>query len=152
MPALIAREPEALAHAVQRSCEIKAEVIAQDEREAGRRAILNFGHTFGHAIERCQGYGEWLHGEAVAAGMIMAAKLSGISDSDVDRLHKLIDVAGLPGSPPAIGAQAMLEAMSMDKKVLQKQLRFVLLDGLGQAVVTSDYDESRLRQVLEAAD
>jgi len=152
MPALIAREAEALAHAVQRSCEIKAEVIAQDEREAGRRAILNFGHTFGHAIERCQGYGEWLHGEAVAAGMIMAAKLSGISDSDVDRLHKLIDVAGLPGSPPAIGAQAMLEAMSMDKKVLQKQLRFILLDGLGQAVVTSDYDESRLRQVLEAAD
>jgi len=82
----------------------------------------------------------------------MAAKLSGISDSDVERLHKLIDVAGLPSSPPAIGAQAMLEAMSMDKKVLQKQLRFVLLDGLGQAVVTSDYDESRLKQVLEAAD
>jgi len=151
MPALLARNADAVAHAVRRCCEIKAEVVAEDEREAGRRAILNFGHTFGHAIERCQGYGEWLHGEAVAAGMVMAAKLSGIDDSDVDRLRSLIHAAGLPGEPPAIGTRPMLEAMGMDKKVLKKQLRFVLLDSLGHAVVTNDYDESRLDQVLEVA-
>lgn len=151
MPALLNRNPDALARAVQRSCEIKAEVVADDEREAGRRAILNFGHTFGHAIEHCQGYGEWLHGEAVAAGMVMAAELSGIAAGELERLQRLIDAAGLPGRPPAIGAQAMLDAMGMDKKVLQKQLRFVLLSKLGEAIVTSSYDESRLRRVLEAA-
>jgi len=152
MPALLARNPQALAHAVQRSCEIKADVVATDEREAGRRAILNFGHTFGHAIERCQGYGEWLHGEAVAAGMVMAAQLSGLGSADVSRLQALIESAGLPGRPPPIGATAMLGAMGMDKKVLQNKMRFVLLNALGDAKVTSGYDESRLRQVLEAAD
>jgi 3-dehydroquinate synthase len=151
MQALLAKEADALAHAVRRSCEIKAEVVAEDEREGGRRAILNFGHTFAHAIEYCQGYGEWLHGEAVAAGMVMAAKLGGVSDPDCERLRKLIDSAGLPSAPPAISAPAMLAAMGMDKKVLQKQMRFVLLDGLGQARVTTEYDESRLQQILEAA-
>jgi 3-dehydroquinate synthase len=151
MPALLDKDADALAHAVQRSCEIKAEVVAGDEREGGRRAILNFGHTFGHAIEHCQGYGEWLHGEAVAAGMVMAAELSGLNDSDRGRLRGLIEGAGLPGGPPAIGAAAMLAAMGMDKKVLQKQKRFVLLDGLGQARVVTDVDELRLQQVLEAA-
>lgn len=152
MAALLDKDSTALAHAVKRSCEIKAEVVAEDEREAGRRAILNFGHTFGHAIEHCQGYGEWLHGEAVAAGMVMAAELSGISGRDLDRLRGLVDTAGLPSNPPAIGSQAMLDAMGMDKKVLQKQLRFVLLSELGSAVITSSYDKSRLRQLLEAAD
>ena len=152
MPALLARSPEALAHAVQRSCEIKADVVAADEREAGRRAILNFGHTFGHAIERCQGYGEWLHGEAVAAGMVMAAQLSGLGAEDVSRLQALIDSAGLPDQPPRISAAAMLGAMGMDKKVLQNKMRFVLLNRLGDAKVTSEYDEARLRQVLEVAD
>ena len=152
MPALLARDADALAHAVQRSCELKAEVVAEDEREAGRRAILNFGHTFGHAIERCQGYGDWLHGEAVAAGMVMAAELSGIAANDIERLRRLIDSAGLPVRPPSIGAEAMREAMGMDKKVLGDQLRFVLLSELGSAVVTSDYDNARLEQVLEAAD
>jgi 3-dehydroquinate synthase len=152
MPALLRKEADALAYAVQRSCEIKAEVVADDEREAGRRAILNFGHTFGHAIEHCQGYGEWLHGEAVAAGMLMAARLSGTGNADLERFRALIDAAGLPEAPPAVGSRAMLDAMGMDKKVVQKQLRFVLLDELGQAVVTAEHDRSRLLQVLEAAD
>ena len=150
MVALVARDPEAVAHAVQRSCEIKAEVVAQDEREAGRRAILNFGHTFGHAIEHCLGYGEWLHGEAVAAGMVMAARLSGIDAADVERLEALLKVANLPVAPPAVGPQAMLDAMGMDKKVLNKKLRFVVLEQLGRAAVTSDYDRSLLDEVLGA--
>jgi 3-dehydroquinate synthase len=152
MPALLSKDPETLACAIERSCAIKAEIVADDEREAGRRAILNFGHTFGHAIERCQGYGEWLHGEAVAAGMVMAAEFSGLGDSELDRLRTLVDAAGLPSRPPAIGSQAMLDAMGMDKKVLHKQLRFVLLASLGEAIVTSEYDESHLMQVLGAAD
>jgi 3-dehydroquinate synthase len=152
MVALIAREPAALAHAVQRSCEIKAEVVAEDEREAGRRAVLNFGHTFGHAIEHCQGYGEWLHGEAVAAGMLMAAELSGIDAADVGRLRALLTAASLPVVPPAVGSQAMLDAMGMDKKVLDKKLRFVVLEELGRAAVTSDYDRALLDKVLGATD
>ncbi|MGI9272343.1 MAG: 3-dehydroquinate synthase [Woeseiaceae bacterium] len=141
-----------LAYAIERSCELKAEVVADDEREAGRRALLNFGHTFGHAIEHCLGYGEWLHGEAVAAGMMMATNLSDLSAADNDRLAKLLEKAGLPIAPPKIGADKMLAAMGLDKKVLQKQLRFVLLRSLGDAFVTTDYDPARLRQVLEAAD
>lgn len=152
MPALLGKDADALAYAVQRSCEIKAEVVAADEREAGQRAILNFGHTFGHAIEHCQGYGEWLHGEAVAAGMLMAAELSGISNTDLPRFRALIEAAGLPVAPPAIGSQAMLDAMGMDKKVVQKQLRFVLLNELGQAIVAAEHDRSHLLRVLEAAD
>jgi len=152
MPALLNKDPAGLAHAIGRSCELKAEVVAEDEREAGRRAILNFGHTFGHAIEHCQGYGEWLHGEAVAAGMVMAAELSGLDTVELGRLRSVIEAAGLPTGPPTVGAQTMLGAMGMDKKVVQKQLRFVLLNALGEATVTSDYDEARLQQILEAAD
>ncbi len=152
MPAILNKDPAALAHAIGRSCELKAEVVAEDEREAGRRAILNFGHTFGHAIEHCLGYGEWLHGEAVAAGMAMAAELGGLNTADLDRLRNLIEVAGLPTEPPAISAQTMLSAMGMDKKVVRKQLRFVLLRRLGEAIVTTDYDESHLHWLLEAAD
>ena len=147
--ALLARDTEALTHAIRRSCELKAHVVAEDEREAGRRAILNFGHTFGHAIEQCQGYGEWLHGEAVAAGMVMASMLSDIRKEDVARLIDLLRRAGLPVKPPAIGAGAMQEAMRMDKKVLGKQLRFVLLRQLGDAVVSADYDPDRLSLTLE---
>jgi len=152
MDALLAKDPEALAHAVQRSCEIKADVVAEDERESGRRAILNFGHTFGHAIERCLGYGEWLHGEAVAAGMVMAGELSGLDDEDASRLKCLVASAGLPTTPPRAGSEALLEAMSVDKKVQQKRLRFVLLEALGKSYVTSDYDEARLLHIVEAAD
>ncbi len=149
--ALLELDPDAVAYAVQRCCEIKAEVVAEDEREAGRRALLNFGHTFGHAIEHCLGYGEWLHGEAVAAGMVMAAQLSGIDGDEVVRLQNLLVSAGLPARPPSVGAQAMLDAMGMDKKVLQKQLRFVLLDKLGGAHVSGNVDRSLLEKVLEAA-
>ncbi len=144
MIALLEKDPEVLAHAIQRSCELKAEVVAEDEREAGRRAILNFGHTFGHAIERCLGYGEWLHGEAVAAGMIMAAQLSGIAAADLSRLKELIAAAGLPTEAPAIAGERWLEAMGMDKKALRKQLRFVLLRSLGEAYISADYDRARL--------
>ncbi len=146
--ALLERDPDALAHAIRRSCEIKAAVVAEDEREAGRRAILNFGHTFGHAIERCQGYGEWLHGEAVAAGMIMAAELSGIQPGDVGRLRNLVAAVGLPVEPPPIEPGDWLAAMGMDKKVQRKKLRFVLLERLGQAFTTTDYDDGILQRLI----
>jgi 3-dehydroquinate synthase len=152
MESLLARDPDALAHAVRRSCEIKAAVVAEDERERGRRAMLNFGHTFGHAIEHCLGYGEWLHGEAVAAGMIMAAGISDVSAADVARLRALVLAAGLPVEPPPLGSDRLMEAMGMDKKVQQKQLRFVLLSAIGEARITGDYDAGRLQQVLTAAD
>ena len=149
--ALLAREAAALAVAIRRSCELKAEIVAEDERESGRRAILNFGHTFGHAIERCQGYGEWLHGEAVAAGMVMAAKLGGGDRATGERLEALLGRAGLPIRPPGVVPADLLAAMGMDKKVQGKRLRFVLLRELGDAFVTSDYDAARLDAVLEAA-
>jgi 3-dehydroquinate synthase len=148
MNSLLAMDADLLGYAIRRSCELKADVVAEDERESGRRAILNFGHTFGHAIEHCQGYGEWLHGEAVAAGMIMAARLSGLNDEDVARLSALIAAAGLPTEPPAIAPEDWLSAMGMDKKVQGKKLRFVLLDALGESQVSSDYDESLLNEIL----
>jgi len=150
MPDLLEKDPQALAHAIQRCCELKAAVVAEDERETGRRAILNFGHTFGHAIEHSQGYGQWLHGEAVAAGMIMAAKLSGIDTADLTRLSELLAAAGLPTKPPQIPGERWLETMGMDKKVQDKKLRFVLLGALGNAYVTSDYDQGRLQALLGA--
>lgn len=152
MQALLEKEPPALARAIQRSCELKATVVAEDEHESGHRVILNFGHTFGHAIENCQGYGEWLHGEAVAAGMIMAAELSGIGDGDVERLRVLLQKAGLPVSPPAIDGQDWLRTMGMDKKVKQKQLRFVLLRALGDAYLATSYDKDKLQQIIGASD
>ena len=132
----------------ERSCELKASVVAEDEREAGRRAILNFGHTFGHAIENSLGYGEWLHGEAVAAGMVMAANLSDIAATDIARLRDLIAAAGLPVLPPGIAASDWHKAMGMDKKVQGKSLRFVLLKALGDAYVTATYDAQKLQQVI----
>lgn len=149
--ALLEKDTDALTHAIQRCCELKAEVVADDEREIGRRAILNFGHTFGHAIEHCQGYGEWLHGEAVAAGMIMAAALSDIGKGEVARLEDLVRRAGLPVTPPSIGALAMMDAMGLDKKIANKQLRFVLLNELGDAAVRSDIDSDQLATALAAA-
>ena len=149
--ALLGKEPEALAHAIQRSCELKAEIVAADEHEAGRRAILNFGHTFGHAIEHCLGYGEWLHGEAVAAGMVMAAELSGIDIDEVSRLRDLIARTGLPTTPPPVGAGDLLAAMSRDKKVKQNEMHFVLLRQLGDAYLTSVYDKARLHDICAAS-
>jgi len=149
---LLGKNAELLAYAIQRCCEIKAAIVADDEREAGRRALLNFGHTFGHAIEHCQGYGKCLHGEAVAAGMVMAAKLSGLAADELARLTELLRRAGLPIKPPVIGSAAMLDAMGLDKKVVNKHLRFVLLNELGDARISSDYDETRLAEVLAEAD
>jgi 3-dehydroquinate synthase len=151
MQALLQKDPAALAYAIQRSCEIKAEVVSDDEREAGRRAILNFGHTFGHAIEHCQGYGEWLHGEAVAAGMVMAAELSAIDELELERLRSLLNAAGLPVTAPQIDAETWIRVMATDKKVAQQQLHFVLLHSLGDAYVTASYDEQRLQAVIGAA-
>ena len=137
--ALLALDPEALAHAVRRSCEIKAGVVAQDEREGGLRAILNFGHTFGHAIETGLGYGEWLHGEAVGCGMVMAADLSvrlGLIDAAyARRLARLIERAGLPTVGPALGADRYLALMRGDKKAEDGAIRFVVMDAPGRASV-----------------
>lgn len=149
---LVARDRDVLATAIARSCELKAQLVSEDERESGRRALLNFGHTFGHAIERCQGYGEWLHGEAVAAGMVMAARLSGLPETEVDRLAALLCRAGLPVSPPAVGGGRLLDAMGLDKKRCGARLRFVLLERLGRALVSSDYDARRLGRILATAD
>lgn len=151
MQALLDKDRAALVHAIKRSCELKAAVVAEDERESGRRAILNFGHTFGHAIEHCQGYGEMLHGEAVAAGMVMAAELSGIDAGEITRLRNLIERTGLPVAPPPIASDELLAAMGRDKKVKHKEMHFVLLRKLGEAFVTSEYDESRLHDICRAA-
>ncbi len=158
---LLAREPQALAHAIRRSCEIKAQVVSADEREGGLRAILNFGHTFGHAIEAGMGYGAWLHGEAVGCGMLMAADLSArlgaiggatggamggaiggaISDDDVERLRQLLVRAGLPTKAPDLGLRRYLELMGRDKKALGGQMRFVVLDGIGRASMRAAPDD-----------
>ena len=152
--ALRQREPHALATAVQRSCEIKAWVVAHDERESGLRAILNFGHTFGHAIEAGLGYGQWLHGEAVGCGMVMAARLShqlGMVDAAfVQRLQRLIDAAGLPTQGPALGAQRYLELMAVDKKAEGGDIRYVLIDSPGRAVVRA-VPNALVAEVIEAS-
>lgn len=152
MQALLDRDADALTWAIRRSCELKAEVVAADEREAGRRALLNFGHTFGHAIENTAGYGKWLHGEAVAAGMVMAAELSGIEDDDASRLRNLIDMAGLPSAPPLTKPGQLRDAMQLDKKAQAGKLRFVLLRSLGDAYVTAEYDAAKLDAILSAAE
>lgn len=152
MPRLLQKDADALGYAISRSCEIKAQVVQEDERESGRRALLNFGHTFGHAIENSLGYGEWLHGEAVAAGMIMAARMSGIDTDEQERLSALIDAAGLPVMPPMAGAAVLQEAMQLDKKVLASKLRFVLLRSLGEAFVTTDYSADALQEALAMAE
>lgn len=153
--ALMELDKNALAYAVERSCQTKANVVAQDEHEGGIRAILNFGHTFGHAIETAQGYGNWLHGEAVAAGMVMAADLScrrgAISDADLARIIKLLQQAGLPTKAPSdMTSDRFMELMGVDKKVLDGRLRLVLLESMGQAIVTSDIDPAMLAQTFAA--
>ncbi|HEY5581908.1 MAG TPA: 3-dehydroquinate synthase [Rhodoferax sp.] len=153
--ALMAREPQALAHAVKRSCEIKAWLVAQDERDTGLRAILNFGHTFGHAIESGLGYGEWLHGEAVGCGMVMAAHLSqrlGLIDAAlVQRLSALIEKAGLPIRGPQLSATdnagRYLELMRLDKKSEGGEIKFVVIDGPGNASVRGAPD-ALVREVI----
>ncbi len=153
---LRALEEGPLAEAIERSCSNKARVVAEDEREAGLRALLNFGHTFGHAIETAQGYGEWLHGEAVGAGMAMATRLSvehcGLPEDEIALLLELLAAAGLPTAGPAdMGADRYLELMQRDKKVIDGRLRLILLDRIGAARVVDDVPGDTLRRLLEVA-
>ncbi|MDY0037780.1 MAG: 3-dehydroquinate synthase [Zoogloea oleivorans] len=151
---LLARDPDALTEAVERSCRNKAEVVAADETEQGERATLNLGHTFGHAIETGLGYGEWLHGEAVAAGAVMAADLSRrlgwLSDADVARVRSIHERAGLPVKGAALGAERYLELMAHDKKVSDGTLRLVLLKQIGQAVISAEASQDQIRASIEA--
>jgi len=152
MEALRRRDPAALAHAIYRSCQIKAQIVGRDEREQGERALLNLGHTFGHAIEAATGYVDWLHGEAVGAGLLMAASLSqrlgALSAEDVARTAALLQRAGLPTSPPAIGAARAAQFMRIDKKVLAGRVRLVLLRRIGAAHITGDYPDGALQDTL----
>jgi len=157
MDRLMARDAECLAHAIERSCANKAEVVAGDERETakdGGRALLNLGHTFGHAIEAGLGYGEWLHGEAVAAGTVMAAELSRrlgwLGEADVARVRSLLRRARLPVAGPALGADRYLDFMGHDKKVLAGRLRLVLLKRIGEAVTHADAAEADIRAAIQA--
>lgn len=152
---LLGRTPEALIFAIERSCADKAKVVAADELEAGQRALLNLGHTFGHAIETGMGYGEWLHGEAVAVGICMAARLSvaqgWMSGEDEARVVGLIAKSRLPVKPPAaLEADRIMELMAVDKKVLDGRLRLVLMQGIGKSVVTDSFDMSKLHHTLNS--
>ena len=161
MPALRARQHDVLRVAVQRSCEIKAWVVAQDEQESGMRAILNFGHTFGHAIEAGLGFGTWLHGEAVGCGMVLAARLSArlglVDEAFCQRLQGLIEAAGLPVVAPALAGdaaanvQAWLEHMRVDKKAEGGQIRFVLPVKPGQAALAEVDDELVAQTIMQCS-
>ncbi|QQN39133.1 3-dehydroquinate synthase [Acinetobacter sp. CS-2] len=154
MDGLVARDAQLLAEAVYRSCAHKARIVANDEKEQGERALLNLGHTFGHAIESYLGYGVWLHGEAVATGMVMAADLSQrmgwISLEDLERTKKIIQRAHLPVKCPVIPLQEFLGYMAHDKKVLNGQLRLVLMKSLGQAVISKEFDVELMKQAILA--
>ena len=152
---LLKRDRAALVHAVKRSCELKARIVAQDERESGSRALLNFGHTFGHAIEAGTGYGAWLHGEAVAAGMVMAAELSALigdlRKTEVGRVRELLRRAGLPIVGPALAPERLIELMALDKKAAKGRTRFVVLEAIGRARLRADIDDAAVRQAIVAA-
>jgi len=155
MPALLAKDTTALSYAIEISCRAKAEIVAADERESGKRALLNLGHTFGHAIENGLGYGEWLHGEAIAAGMCMAAEMScrkqWLSRDDNHAIIQLIKQARLPATPPdSIKTDTFLSLMSVDKKVLDGVMRLVLMRGIGCSQVTSDYTQDELVQAIDS--
>ena len=154
LDALLRLDGAALARAIRRSCEIKAAIVAEDEREHGRRALLNLGHTFGHAIETATGYDEWLHGEAVGAGLLMAADLSWrlgwLAEADLARIRHLLERAGLPVATPPIGAGRALQLMGMDKKVLAGRIRLVLMRRVGEGVVVGDYPAAALEATLSA--
>jgi 3-dehydroquinate synthase len=151
---LLGGDANALQHAIYESCRIKAAIVGADERESGERALLNFGHTFGHAIETAQGYGAWLHGEAVAAGMVIAARLServcGLPEKDAERLRNLLAALGLPIEPPRVAAEKWLELMERDKKVAAGVMRFILLERLGHAAVRSDVEPADLKKALSS--
>lgn len=149
---LLARDTDALTHAIRRSCEIKAEIVARDERELGDRALLNLGHTFGHAIESATNYSTWLHGEAVGAGMLLAAdmsqRLGWMSGADVERIERMLKAFGLRTDVSELAAGTLAEKMKIDKKVAAGRIRLVLLKAIGKSVVTGDYDDDALRETL----
>ena len=152
MPELMALNTAVISEAIYRSCQNKAEVVAADEHESGERALLNLGHTFGHAIENAMGYGVWLHGEAVAAGSMLAADLSRrmgwLKDDEIKRMTSIFQAANLPITPPALGVDKYLDLMGLDKKVENGKIRLILLQGIGKSVITSDYDTNLLRETL----
>lgn len=154
MEKLLARDADALQYAITRSCQNKSEVVAADEHENGERALLNLGHTFGHAIETGMGYGQWLHGEAVAAGTIMAADLScrlgWLRKEDVERILRLFERAGLPVIAPALGVEKYMHLMGLDKKMVDGDIRFILLKRIGCAVIKGGVSPELLRQTLVA--
>lgn len=154
LESILARDPAALAYAIHRSCANKAKVVAADETEQGERALLNLGHTFGHAIETGLGYGQWLHGEAVAAGMVMAAELScrlgWLAGDAVDRIRALLARAGLPVMGPALGVRCYLDLMAHDKKVADGKLRLILLKGIGCGVIHGDADAKVIGEAIDA--
>jgi len=154
MPKLMSLEEAVVTYAIYRSCQNKAEVVAADEHEAGERALLNLGHTFGHAIENAMGYGVWLHGEAVAAGTMLAADLSlrqgWLTAHDVKRIRAILEAANLPLKPPTLGVARYLELMQLDKKVTDGKIRLILQQAIGKAIITSDYDKAKLEQTLGA--
>ena len=152
MSKLMGLDEAVISYAIYRSCQNKAEVVAADEHETGERALLNLGHTFGHAIENAMGYGVWLHGEAVAAGTVLAADLSQrlgwLTSEQISRIHALLSAANLPLNAPKLGVEKYLDLMANDKKVENGKIRLVLQQGIGKAVITSDYDVDKLKQTL----
>jgi 3-dehydroquinate synthase len=155
IPALLARDPDALAFAIERSCADKARVVAADERESGNRALLNLGHTFGHAIETGMGYGEWLHGEAIATGMLLAAELSErmgwMPAEETGRIRRLLVTSGLPIDPPReLDGKRFMELMAVDKKVIDGKMRLILMKGIGRSVITDEADAAAIIATVEA--
>ncbi len=152
MASLMQLDEATLSYAIFRSCQNKADVVAKDEHEQGDRALLNLGHTFGHAIENAMGYGVWLHGEAVAAGSMMAADLSRrmgwLSESEVTRIQNSFVAANLPVTAPKLGVDRYLDLMGLDKKVENGKIRLILQQGIGKSVITSDYDAQKLKETL----
>jgi 3-dehydroquinate synthase len=149
---LLARDTTALTHAIKRSCEIKAEIVARDEHERGDRALLNLGHTFGHAIESATNYTVWLHGEAVGAGLLLAAdmsqRLGWVNAADVTRVERVLQLFGLRTDVKSLEAATLAEKMQIDKKVAAGRIRLVLLKAIGKSVVTGEYDDAALRETL----
>jgi 3-dehydroquinate synthase len=156
MPSLLQRDSGALEDVVYWCCALKAGVVAEDERESGRRMLLNLGHTFGHAMETATGYGAWLHGEAVAAGLVaagrLARRLGRLSDGELERLEQLVAAAGLPADPPPVGSALIRHYMDLDKKIAGGRLRLVLPRGIGAAEIAEDVHEALVAEVLAAAD
>jgi len=152
---VLARERAALVYAVRRCCELKARVVAADERESGERALLNLGHTFGHAIEAAAGYGSWLHGEAISAGMVMAAELSALmghlKKNEVSRVRDLLRRAGLPVAGPALAPERLVELMAVDKKAAKGKTRFILLSAVGRAALPVEVEPRLVREAIVAA-